>query len=275
MRFTQQFAIPCLLFSAIARLDLAADFDPVLLIVYFGAATICFAVGTLGARHIFNRPWTDSVAIGFVCLFSNSVLLGLPITERAYGAEALAPNFAIIAIHAPYCYTLGIIVMEIAQVDNSTGVRAVSMSVLKAVFKNSLLIGIAAGFVVNLGNISLPQIVWDGVDLMVKAAIPAALFGLGGLLVQYRPEGDLWTIVFCIAVCLLLRPVLVYGGATFAALDTQPFRSAVLNGAMAPGMNVYVFANMYGVAKCVAASTVLSGTALSILTIWVWLTILP
>jgi malonate transporter len=44
------------------------------------------------------------VAIGFVPLFANSVLLGLPITERAYGADALAGNFAIISIHAAYCY---------------------------------------------------------------------------------------------------------------------------------------------------------------------------
>ena len=37
----------------------------------------------------------------------------------------------------------------------------------------------------------------------------------------------------------------------------------------------YVFANLYGVAKRVAASTVLVATGLSIATIWLWLQILP
>ncbi len=44
---------------------------------------------------------------------------------------------------------------------------------------------------------------------------------------------------------------------------------------MAPGVNAYLFAAMYGVAKRVAASAVLLATAASILTIWVWLHILP
>ena len=44
---------------------------------------------------------------------------------------------------------------------------------------------------------------------------------------------------------------------------------------MAPGVNAFLFANLYGVAKRVAASTVLIATALSIGTVWVWLSILP
>ena len=59
------------------------------------------------------------------------------------------------------------------------------------------------------------------------------------------------------------------------ALDPAPFRSAVVTAAMAPGVNTYVFANMYGVAKRVAASAVLIGTGLTIVTSWLWLAVLP
>jgi hypothetical protein len=44
---------------------------------------------------------------------------------------------------------------------------------------------------------------------------------------------------------------------------------------MAPGVNAYMFAHLYGVGKRVAASSVLVATALSIVTVWVWLHILP
>ena len=37
--------------------------------------------------------------------------------ERAYGAAALAPTFAIVSIHAPFCYLIGITVMEFARAD--------------------------------------------------------------------------------------------------------------------------------------------------------------
>ena len=44
---------------------------------------------------------------------------------------------------------------------------------------------------------------------------------------------------------------------------------------MAPGVNAYLFADMYGAAKRVAASSVLIATAVSLLTIWAWIAILP
>ena len=44
---------------------------------------------------------------------------------------------------------------------------------------------------------------------------------------------------------------------------------------MAPGVNAYIFASMYGRAMRVAATTVLVATALTILTAWVWLSFLP
>ena len=112
MKFTQGFAIPCLLFQAIVGLDLGAGFNLPLLASFYAGALAGFGIGTFGARLIFGRSWEDSVAIGFIGFFSNSVLLGLPITERAYGVGALAGNYAIIALHAPFCYGVGITVME-------------------------------------------------------------------------------------------------------------------------------------------------------------------
>jgi malonate transporter len=115
----------------------------------------------------------------------------------------------------------------------------------------------------------------DAVDLMVRAALPAALFGLGGVLYRYRPEGDMRTILFVCAVSLGLHPAIVWTLGSASDLSTEAFRSAVLTASVAPGINAYVFANMYGVAKRVAASAVLVGTGLSILTTALWLGVLP
>ncbi|UWR81070.1 AEC family transporter [Phaeobacter inhibens] len=273
MKFTQSFAIPCLLFRAIATLDLSASFDPRLLISFYSGAAICFSLGMIGARLIFKRDWEDCVAIGFCCLFSNSVLLGLPITERAYGADNLTGNYAIIAFHSPFCYGLGITVMEIVR-NKGAGGFATVRSVFSAMFKNVLILGIALGFVVNLSGLWIPQAVDEALSLVIRAALPTALFALGGVLVQYRPEGDLRAIGFVCAISLMVHPALVW--SIGSALKVQPdlFRSAVLNAAMAPGFNAYIFANMYGRAKRVAASSVLIATGSCILTVWLWLLIL-
>lgn len=273
-KFTQNFAIPCLLFAAIAGLDLSTTFDLTLLGSFYLGAGAGFTAGLMGARYLFSRPWTDSVAIGFCCLFSNSVLLGLPITERAYGTAALEANFAIVALHAPFCYGIGVTVMEIVRNRGAGGI-ATARKVVVAMFRNALVIGIGLGFIVNLGQVPLPGVVTDALDLIVQAALPAALFALGGVLVRYRPEGDLRIVLYICAVSLVMHPAIVWGMATVTELPRDAFRSAVLTAAMAPGINTYIFANMYGVAKRVAATTVLIGTALSIVSAWLWLGVLP
>jgi hypothetical protein len=44
---------------------------------------------------------------------------------------------------------------------------------------------------------------------------------------------------------------------------------------MAPGINSYLFANMYGVARRVAATSVLVATAATVLTASAWIALLP
>lgn len=270
MKFTQTFAIPCLLFRAVSTLDLDQTFHFALLGSFYFGAVCGFCLGLFGARFLFKRTWDDSVAIGFCCLFSNSVLLGLPITERAYGTAALTANFAIIAVHAPICYGIGITIMELVRGRGSSA-QELLRKVLQAIFKNALVIALGLGFFVNLLGIILPVVLTDGLDLLATSALPAALFGLGGVLVRYRPEGDLRVIFYICAISLLVHPSLVWITGHYFELSDTDFRSAVLTAAMAPGINAYIFANMYGTARRVAASAVLISTALTILTASFWL----
>lgn len=276
MRFGQGIAIPILLFRALSRLDLARGFDPAFLAAFYLGATAGFLVGMFGARLIFGRPWEDAVAIGFVGLFSNSLMLGLAITERAYGSAALAANFVIISVHSPFCYALGITAMEIVRSrQGGAGARMILPKILRAMLSNALIVGILAGLAVNLSGLAMPEPVGAGLDLVASAGIPAALFGLGGILLRYRPEGDLRTILFITAVSLVLHPVVTWSLGQAFGLSDGALRSAVVTAAMAPGVNAYLFADMYGRARRVAASAVLIGTAGSIATAAFWIAVLP
>jgi malonate transporter len=270
MKFTQNFAIPCLLFRAVSNLDLGQTFQLALLGSFYFGAVFSFVLGLLGARFLFKRNWDESVAVGFCCLFSNSVLLGLPITERAYGIQALSGNFAIIAVHAPIAYFVGITVMELIRNQGTRGPLLIK-KVLGSMFKNALVISLILGFGINLLGILLPIVITDGIDLFSKAALPVALFGLGGVLVRYRPEGDLRIVLYICTISLLVHPSLVWLTGRYFDLSKTDFQSAILTAAMAPGINTYIFANMYGSARRIAASAVLIGTALTIFTASFWL----
>jgi len=274
MTYTQNFAIPCLLFMALIKIDLGQAYSFRLMGSYYIGAASGFALGFLGARYIFKRSAEDSVAIGFVSLFSNSVMMGLAITERAYGFDALVANFAIVSLHAPFCYFVGITAMELAKSDGDS-IAQVAQNVGKSMMKNALFIAILLGLLVNITDVALPKAFLEGTNMVATTALPAALFGMGGVLYQYRPEGDFGAIAWVVGISLLVHPAIVWSLGQLWDLSISELRSAVLTSAMAPGINCYIFASIYNRAKRVAASGVLIATALSVLTIWCWLQVLP
>lgn len=274
MAYTQRFAVPVLLFSATANLDLGAVFDARLLFSYYASATVSFALGILAARTLFRRRPGEAVAIGFGALFSNSVILGLAILQRAYGPEVLAPAYAIVSIHAAYCYILGTLVMEFSRADGRS-LGATLATTVEASLRNALMIGVLLGFAVNLAGLSLPGILRDATELIIRTAIPTALVAVGGVLVRYRLQDSLGEALVTMVLSLVVRPLMVLGLAAYVFDLPHPFvQAAVLIAAMAPGINTYIFASLYGRAEAVAANTIILTTLASVASVSVWLTIL-
>ena len=271
MRFTNYFGFPILLFGAIARLDLGAEFDPSLLATFYIGSTASFFLAMFGARFIFRREWPDSVVIGFGGLFTNGFVLGIPISERALGIDALGPNFAIISVHSPYCYLIGVTAMEIARAGGQSVMRTVQ-SVFLSMTRNPLVMGLAAGFALNFSGLTLPEPVWEAVDLIGMAALPAALVGFGGILTRYNFGRSAGAATMVSLLSLGLHPFLVtqLGAHVFHLPDGQ-YNSALLTAAMAPGLNMYIFASLYQRAIGAAASTLIMGTSLSVLTVSAWM----
>ena len=274
MVYTQSFAVPCLLFRGLVDLDFGAAFDPRLLLSFYTGAVVAFATAVLLERRLFRRRPGEAVAIGFGALFSNSVLLGLPIMTRAYGPDALGPNFAIISIHAPFCYLVGITAMEIVRADGA-GLVATGRAIGRAVFRNALMIALALGFAVNLLGVPQPATVRSAVDMIADSALPAALFALGGVFTRYAVRSSLGEAGTITVLSLIVHPAIAYFLSTRVfALPPEFVRGAVVTAAMAPGVNTYVFASLYARGQAQAASAILLATACSVLTVSAWLAIL-
>ena len=274
MVFAQRFAIPCVLFRGISQLDLAAVFDVGLIGSFYIGAIAVFVIGIFVARRVFRRRPGEAVAIGFAAMFSNTLLLGLPIIERAYGPAEIAAVFAIISIHAPFCYLIGIMVMEFARADGRGPFATLSV-VGRAIFSNGLMIGLGLGFVVNLSGVPQPATLRIAIDMLADAGLPAALFGLGGVLSRYAIRASLGQATTIAFLSIIMHPfiVLVLGVFVFALPD-HFLRAAVVASAMAPGVNAYIFASMYARAQSEAASAILLATAACVLTGSAWIVLL-
>jgi malonate transporter len=273
LRFAQVIAIPVLLFHAMSTLDPAQSFDPRMLASFFAGAILSFAICLAGARYLFGRPIEESVAIGFCGMFSNTVMLALAVGERAYGAAALPSIFAIIALHAPVGYLVGITTMEAVR-SRGLGFAQAARRIARSMFGNVFVLSIGSGLVLNISGLTLPEVVTGAIEMMVRAAIPVAIFALGGILARYSPAGDMRLIGFVTAVSLILHPALTLGIGELLGVAPDALRAAVITAAMAPGVNTYVFAGFYGTGQRIAAATVLVATASCVLTGLGWLAIL-
>jgi len=270
MKFAIQFAIPCLLFRATSTIDLDVAFGWRMMLAYYLAAIACFVLAILVVINLFKRRPGEAVGVAFAALFSNLVMLGLPISERAWGADNLAPSYALVAVNAPICYLIGITVMEFLRADGR-GVAATSRIVLEAMFRNSLMIGIGLGFIVNLGGIGLPGALLAAIELLARAALPVALFALGGVLTRYTLSRSLGEAGLIVILSLIVQPALTLLLAWQLQLPAATTKSIVLMSAVAPGLNAYLFASMYNRGTEAAASAVLLSTILAGFTVSAWL----
>ncbi len=276
MWFAQGLAVPCLLFRQMVHLDLRTDFSLPMLASFYAGAFLCFTLAFGISWRLLSRPLEECVAIGFAAMFSNTLLLGLPITERAYGTDALTGNYAIIAMHSPMFYAFGITVMELVR-HRGQGLspRSLSAKVGRAIGTQPLVVAIGLGFIVNISGLPLPNALDAGAEMLGRAGLPTALFGLGGVLWRYKPEGDRGVIALIVGLALVVHPGVTWGLAQALNLDLAALRSSVVTAAMPPGANAYLFAHMYLVGRRAAASAVLWGTGLALFSVWFWLSVLP
>lgn len=273
MTYAQSFAVPLLLFNATRTLDLSS-FQPKLYIAYYIPMAIAFGAGFFAARRAFHEPGGVASVYGFCAFFSNSVLLGLPICERAFGVESLSTNYALIAFHSPFGYIFGTSVMELTRRDGEP-LHVAMIKIIKSLIKNPLLIGIFFGLLVNLAHIPFPQFAIDAVEMVSRSALPVALFGLGMVLAGLGSESTVRAmgarVMVLSAIRLGLHPLLVFLIGTWIALPAPMLASAIVVAAMPTGVNGFIFASLYKRDVDTAAATVFFSTVLSLLTIPFWL----
>ena len=136
------------------------------------------------------------------------------------------------------------------------------------------MIGIGLGLIVNLLEIELPGTMLSAIEMLATAALPVALFGLGGILTRYSMHRSRNEATLISLLSLLLQPLLTLLFCRLFEVDESTTRTAVLMSSVAPGLNAYLFACMYQRGEGAAASSVLMSTIASVFSVSLWLLIL-
>lgn len=272
--FVNNFATPCLLFHSLVTSDFSSAFNIAIIGPYYLGALTCFVIGIVIAIKVFgNRPG-EGVAVGFSGTFTNTVLVGLPIMQRAYGPESLPVTLSIIGLHGAILLTVGMVTMELMRRDGAS-LGQTLLTAVRRVGSNPLIWGIAAGMIGYFSGLQLVEPVEAFLVMMSSAVVPAALFGIGGALNEFKLSDNWKQALVASLIKLIVHPAIAYVLMIWVLrVPMDIARYGILLSAMPAGINVYVFATYYNRGVSVAANTILIATVASAATISIWLLIL-
>lgn len=267
-------AIPALLFRTMSSGAVQERAEPAVLVAYFGAALLHFGLCWLVSRKVFGNTADVSGMAAMGGTFSNMVLIGLPLVQRAYGDDGLVPLMLIITVHSSILFTATTFSIEMGR--GGGGRAKAALRGLRSVFLNPIVIGALGGLAFGFTGLTLPAVVDDTLALLGRGAAPLALFAVGATLAGYRIAGDLRESLTFSVLKLVLLPVLVWLSCTQVFGIREDWTTiAVIGAAMPAGANVYVFARKYDIWVARGTAVVLLSTVASVVTLTVLIALLP
>jgi hypothetical protein len=276
--FVYLIAIPVLIFKTVAGAHFP-DLSPwPLWGAYFGGAIVAWAAASLAARHLFGRPRAEAVIAGVSGSYANLVMIGLPLTLSAFGEAGAVPLLMIISVHLPIMMVAGTLMTERAvRLDGGGGDDAapaaarLARRLLHNLVLSPLVIALAAGAAFRVSGLALSGAVLTTVEMIAQAAVPCSLISLGMGLKRYGLIGD-WRAATVIGIVkLVLMPAVVYGLGHYV-FGLVPLWTAVatIGGALASGINAYLFAVRFQVGQAMASNAIALTTVASVVTVVFW-----
>ena len=200
---------------------------------------------------------------------SNFVIFGVPLCVSICGEGVLGKVSVAVAIVVPVLNILSVIVLEFFR-----GGRPSLKKMFKGIITNPLIISSLLGIAVLLSGIKLPKIISNSVNDVAKIATPLALVLLGASVNLSTVRGNLRQLIITISGKLIIIPFI--GILIAALLGMRDGDIALLIAALASptAVSSYPMAlQMEGDGE-LAAQIVAFGTALCIITVFLWVFVL-
>ncbi len=263
-RFVFSVALPAMLFRMMSDLSKLPPVDVRLLVAFFGGCLIVFVIGRLIAWKLFALDGVAQSVFALGGVFSNNVLLGLPLAKVALG-DAAVPSVALVLVfNALILWTLVTVSVEWAR-QGSFSLHGFAKTA-RGVLTNPIVAGILSGTLFGLSGAQLPAFIDAPLGMAGQAAAPMALIALGMGLAEYGVR-DGWQISVVIsAVKLIVQPFTVWLLARLIGLPPMETQVVVLLASTAVGANVYLMSRQFATLEGPVASSLVLSTGLAALT---------
>lgn len=263
-RVVFKIALPAMLFRLMSDFGQSPPVDARLLIAFFGSCLIVFVLGRVMASRLFKLDGISGSVFALGGIFSNNVMLGLPIATVMLGEKAIPSVALVLVFNGLILWTLATVSVEWVKHGalNLKGFGKTAISVLK----NPLIIAILSGTLFSLTGIPLPQMIDKPVSMLGTIAVPLALVALGISLAAYKvKEGLRESYAICL-LKLIVQPLVIWGLAVLLGLPPLESKVVVLLGSMSVGINVYLMSQQFNALTGPAATSMLLSTVFSAVT---------
>jgi predicted permease len=267
-KFVFYFALSAMLFNFSANLTLAEVWDARLVAAYLWGTLFVYGLVTLVCY--FRGLNVEVSAIEAQCaVIGNVGFLGVPMLTLLLGPEAIGPVMMALAVDLIVFSSLITILI--------TGSRdgRMSIAILRTVglglIKNPMIVAITLGLLWSGFQIPIPEPMNEFLTLLGAAATPGALFAIGASLASKSAER--LSIAGWLSFCKLVVHPLVVAFACFVLFKVDPYQAMVVISAAALPVagNVYILAQHYGASPQRVSAAILVSTALSIVTVSLWI----
>lgn len=278
--FVFTIAVPVLIFKTLATADFPAVSPWPLWVSYFAGIAVVWVLADLSVRRLFGRDARAGVVAGISAGFSNLVLVGIPLIHTAFGDAGTVPLFILISVHLPVMMLVStLLISRVEQSGRGDRTAAAAFGIVKKVSYNLLLnpiiLGILFGVFWRFAGLPLSGLAKTLIDQLAVTAAPCALFSLGMALRRYGIGGSLAPAVVLSVLKILVLPLVVWLVATtLTGLPPLCIAVATVAAACPAGVNAYLIANRFRTGHALASNTITLSTAVAVITITVWLTIL-
>ncbi len=272
-RFVFAVAIPALLFRLMSEFSRLPPVDARVLIAYFGGGIITYVAACFIAGRIFALDGTQQSLFGVGTIFSNGVLLGIPLAKVTLGDESLPVVSLILIFNSLLLWTLVTVSVEWAR-NRDLSVAGIGRTAW-GVITNPVVAGILLGTVFSFTGLPIPAPIDQTLQLLGQAAVPMSLIVLGMGLVEYGVR-DGWRPSLAItAMKLAVFPLIVYLISRGLALPLRELRAVVVLASLPVGANVYLMARQFKTLEGPVAASLVWSTLIAALSTPLLLAFLP
>jgi predicted permease len=265
--FVTWFALPAMLFAALARVDFGTIVNLPFIAVYGGSMAITFAVGMVAARMMSRAGPAHMSVHGMSAAFGNVGYMGIPLCITAFGSQGVLPATMAVCIGGAGMMTLAIVIIEFER-HRGAGRLATLGRVVRAVARSPILQAVALGMLAGGLHVAVPGPLMRFLDLLAASAGPCALFAIGHFISEQGLPAARGEILAATAGKVLLQPLAAWGLlALFPGLPPLWAKSALLLAALPGASNCFVLAKEYDTFVDGASASILLSTVASVATV--------